>query len=92
MDVEYATSLLGCPYTNWTSVSTNHEPHPFYIDEPKPIEYIKEHGVNCAGFCNLLLHRSGKPIPGDGEYKGGTAEYLRHYTELGVVKSYDINT
>ena len=87
--LKYAESLIGIKYTAWRGGSTNVSPHPFYLDEIPSYSYLQEYGVNCAGFVNLLRHKAGKVVPGDGKHKGGTSEWYLYLKNEGVLSEFD---
>ena len=85
----FAESLIGVKYTLWKGGPLSKEPYPFYINEIPNIEYIKQNGINCAGFINLLRLKSGKDVPGNGDYRGGTFSWFNHFKEKNCLEVFD---
>jgi len=73
---KYAKSLVGIKYIWWKSGSTCDPIYPFYVDKKPSRSYIKQNGINCAGFINLLRQKAGFEVPGTGKYRGGTASWF----------------
>ena len=65
---EYISTLIDSPYTNWEDGdSTKKDIHPFYIIGDIPaVDYVRKHGINCAGVVNLMRRVVGKPVKDDG--------------------------
>ena len=78
---QFAESLIGIKYTLWEGGSLSENIHPFYVNKIPNIEYIKNNGLNCAGFINLLRLKSGKHVPGSGECKGGTLSWFNYFED-----------
>ena len=57
--LKYGKSLIGVPYKWWIPkdglTTIDYKGSPFYSDEVSySSKYVFEHGVNCAGFINLI--------------------------------------
>jgi len=87
--LEYSKSLEGIKYTWWTKGSTNEAPHPFYIEKIPTKAYLKKHGINCAGFINLLRQKAGKKVPGSGINRGGTDGWFNYLKKKQVLEKFD---
>tara|TARA_Y100000816_G_scaffold227267_1_gene172319 strand:+ start:2581 stop:3108 length:528 start_codon:yes stop_codon:yes gene_type:complete len=87
--IRFAESLIGIKYTLWQGGSLLKEPHPFYVNEIPDIEYIKQHGINCAGFINLLRLKSGRNVPGNGDFKGGTFSWFNYFQDKKCLEVFD---
>ena len=61
MVMKYAETLIGLPYKWWTGKNDREDFH--YYDEMKDNDFIKEHGIACSGFVNLLMHKAGATFP-----------------------------
>ena len=77
--LQFAESLIGIKYTLWKGGSLSKNIHPFYVNEIPNIEYIKNNGLNCAGFINLLRLKSGKHVPGSGEFNLVTLSWFNYF-------------
>ena len=89
--LRYGERFIGVKYTLWTGdeQSTNQTPYPFYIDSIPSIEYAKKYGMNCAGFINILRLRTGKSIPGEGKWRGGTESWYNYLNNNNLLTSFD---
>lgn len=85
----FAESLIGIKYTLWKGGPLSKDIYPFYVNEIPDIEYIKQNGLNCAGFINLLRLKSGKDVPGNGDYKGGTLSWFNYFKEENSLELFD---
>ena len=81
---------LSIKYTWWVGESFSDTPHPFYLNEMPTDEYLKENGTNCAGFINLLRHFTGRSVPGEGEWRGGTGGWYDYLSDQGVLEKFDV--
>lgn len=86
----YASKFLGAPYLTWDYGDIKDGP-PFYVDKPESAEYVKQHGVCCAGLMNLILHYVNKDVPGNGCYGGGTISWFDHFRDAGLLHDFDMS-
>ena len=88
--LSFVSKLIGIKYTLWLSGSTMTTLHPFYVDYIPPINYIKKHGINCAGLVNIMRLKNGKNIPGFGIYRGGTGMWDYYLNSKKLLEKFDI--
>ena len=88
--LSFVSKLIGIKYTLWLSGSTMTTLHPFYVDYIPPINYIKKHGINCAGLVNIMRLKNGKNIPGFGIYRGGTEMWVYYLNSKKLLEKFDI--
>lgn len=90
--LHYAETLLNIPYSGWSdNNSTEKELHPFYVKSLPKLEYLKEKGINCAGFINIIIHKIGKNIQGKGKYIGGTRQWYLYFKNNKMLKNFEYN-
>lgn len=82
--LNYAKTLVGAKYTWWKGGELNKHPYPFYLTKQTK-KYIFEHGVNCAGFINLLVLKNGGSIP----HEGGTGAWFHYLKNKKVLEPFD---
>ena len=87
--LRFAESLIGIKYTLWKGGSLSKNIYPFYVNGIPDIEYIKKNGINCAGFINLLRLKSGKDVPGNGDFKGGTFSWFNYFQDKKFLEVFD---
>lgn len=87
--LRFAESLIGIKYTLWQGGDLSKDIYPFYVNEIPSIEYIKQNGINCAGFINLLRLKSGMNVPGSGEFKGGTFSWFNYFQDKNCLEVFD---
>lgn len=90
--LEYGKSLLGTKYVWWTKGTTKDDISPFYVvDECPPLAYVAEHGINCAGFVNLLCIYAGGNIPKPIEEgsRGSTVGWYDWFEKQGVLTPFN---
>ncbi len=86
-----AKSLIGVKYTLWTGdhEKTDDKPEPFYINNIPDNEYIKKHGINCAGLINIMRLNSCGNVPGNGNWRGGIESWYNYLKSKEVLKPFD---
>lgn len=80
--IAYGLKLVGAPYSWWhdgMSLSRNDAPA-WAVDDkaPDPVT-VKARGVFCAGVGVLMLRATGRPVPKNGDYPGGTKSWQLNY-------------
>jgi hypothetical protein len=77
----------------WTEVPAENVEDMLYADRMPSLEILRERGVNCAGFFNVLLQSMGLEVPTEGvdEYyiRGGTAHWGRWFRMKNVLEPFD---
>ena len=97
--LEYAKTLLGIKYALWEGGSLTTNVYPFYVNVPPSdmnISFFRKHGMNCAGFINILLWKFGRGVPFSGdaevdEWRGGTYFWHHYFDKIGALKVFDID-
>jgi hypothetical protein len=94
----FIEQLVDTPYIWWKDgESTTEKMVPFYCKPSTKIPSIPEirnSGMNCAGFINLLCRISATPIPGIAEnnyYAGGTYVWYEYLDSKGFLKPVSID-
>ena len=66
--LEFSKELIGCPYT-YCKKGQSTEIEPYYCKNSKKINisYLKQYGINNAGFINILRRYNNLKIPGTGK-------------------------
>jgi hypothetical protein len=88
---DIAKKLIGIKYKLWLGdhEKTDDKPEPFYINKIPDIEYIKQHGINCAGLINIMRLNSCGNVPGKGEWRGGTQSWYNYLKSKDVLITFD---
>ena len=89
--LDIAEKLIGIKYTLWLGdhQNTDDNPEPFYINEIPNIEYIKQHGINCAGLINIMRLKCSGNIPGEGSWRGGTESWYNYLKSKNALIEFD---
>tara|TARA_B100000963_G_scaffold358967_1_gene384968 strand:+ start:5481 stop:6008 length:528 start_codon:yes stop_codon:yes gene_type:complete len=86
-----AKKLIGAKYKLWLGdfQKTNDTPEPFYINEIPNIEYVRTHGINCAGLINIMRLNTSGSVPGEGNWRGGTLSWYEYLKSKDVLIDFD---
>ena len=86
-----AKKLIGAKYKLWLGdfQKTDDTPEPFYINEIPNIEYVRTHGINCAGLINIMRLNTSGSVPGEGNWRGGTLSWYEYLKSKDVLIDFD---
>tara|TARA_B100001540_G_C15597405_1_gene546927 strand:+ start:196 stop:738 length:543 start_codon:yes stop_codon:yes gene_type:complete len=86
--LDYAYTLIGTPYVLWKY----NEDYDFYCDRIPSTKEIKDIGVNCASFINLLIQYAGRKIPEntfENSLRGGTDFWFKYFNSKSMLTKFD---
>ena len=82
----YAESLIGIKYVRWEKGKECN----FHCDVIPSLDELKNDGVNCASFINVLILYSGKKIPHHRNiFRGGTLFWTVFFQDKKVLENFD---
>ena len=89
--LDIAKKLIGAKYKLWLGdfQKTDDTPEPFYINEIPNIEYVRTHGINCAGLINIMRLNTSGSVPGEGNWRGGTLSWYEYLKSKDVLIDFD---
>ena len=67
---------------------TDDTPEPFYINGIQILvflDYVKTHGINCAGLINIMRINTSGNVPGEGDWRGGTQSWYEYLKSKNVL-------
>ena len=88
--IRFADELVGVKYTGWKGDGSDDHDAFFMVDGVPSTDFLRENGVCCTSFINILRQSIGSKIPeSDESCRGGTLFWYTHLKEKGVLNDFD---
>jgi hypothetical protein len=88
--IRFADELVGIKYTGWKGDGSDDHDAFFMVDGVPSIEFLRENGVCCTSFINILRQSIGSKIPeSDESCRGGTLFWYTYLKDKGVLNDFD---
>ena len=86
----FADELIGIKYNGWKGDGTDDHDEFFMVNGVPSKDFLRENGVCCTSFINILRQSIGSEIPkSDQSCRGGTLFWYNYLQEKGVLNDFD---